>query len=85
MAISRKPTPRASERAVAAVISRGGEVAAQAPRRRPSAAERTPVIVRIAPELLARVDAAVEARPVPITRHSWILEALHEKCKQESD
>ena len=81
MAIVRKPE-LVSERAVEAVISKGGNVAGAVPARR--TAIRTPVIVRLTPELLDRVDAAVVARPVPITRHAWILEALHEKAVRES-
>ena len=53
MAIVRKPA-LVSERAVEAVISKGGNVA-----------------------------SAVPARPVPITRDAWILEALHEKGTRE--
>ena len=82
MAIARKPAP-VSERTVEAVINKGGHV--PTPARSASArSSRTPVIVRLDPDLLARVDAAVADRPVPITRHSWILEALHEKALRES-
>ena len=84
MAIVRKPVP-VSERAVDAVINKGGHVPTSARSTSASSrSSRTPVIVRFDPDLLARVDAAVADRPVPITRHSWILEALHEKALRES-
>lgn len=84
MAIVRKPAA-VPERAVEAVINKGGRVpAASGSAKATSGRLRTPVIVRFEPGLLARVDAAVAARELSITRHSWILEALHEKALRES-
>lgn len=82
MAVVRKPAVVA-ERDVDAVIRRGGAAPAGADAAAP-ARSRPSVVVRLPPDLLDRVDAAVAARAVPITRHSWILEALHEKVLRES-
>lgn len=85
MAITRKPTPRSSESDavdVEALINKGGSVAGQG--RRP-ASKSAPVVVRIPPALLERIDTAVEARPVPTPRHTWLLEAIVEKLERDSD
>ena len=82
MAIVRKPAA-VPERAVEAVINQARRVPSRSAKVS-SRASRTPVVVRFESGLLERVDAAVAARDLPITRHSWILEALHEKALRES-
>ena len=80
MAISRKPTRKAGAAVnVDALIKRGGS---------PSAAARegktTPILLRLPPDLLERLEAALKNRPVKLPRHTWILEAIHEKLTRES-
>jgi hypothetical protein len=41
------------------------------------------VTVRLPSELLERIDRLVRARPTKIPRHSWLLEAIHEKLGKE--
>ena len=42
-----------------------------------------PILVRVPAEMLGRIEAALKGRPVRIPRHTWILEALHEKLARE--
>ena len=84
MAISRKPKP--SEQGAAAVdiealIHKGGSVAGEGTET--AKPKLAPVILRIPSQMLARVDAAVEARVVPTPRTTWILEAIAEKLERE--
>ena len=87
MAIASKPQASpAHERRIEEVINKGGNVAAEhaAKDARVSRATRAQVVLRIPAELLERLDTAVAARPVPIARHSWMLEAIFEKIERES-
>ncbi len=43
------------------------------------------LVLRLPSEVLTRVDAAVKARPVRTPRHTWLLEAVHEKLQREID
>lgn len=82
MTISRKPKEKAPTAVdVDALIRKGGGVpATEAHQVKPKVAA---VILRIPTEILERVDRAVEARPVKIPRHTWILEAMVEKLDKE--
>src|SRR4051812_2971295 len=82
MAIIRKPKSSASNNAsvdIQALIERGGKVAGEPgdPRK------LVPVMLRLPPAMLKKVDAAVEARDVPTPRTTWIMEAITEKLKRE--
>ena len=92
MAIARKPgASPASEREIEALIRKGGTEAEAANN---AASERVPgrparpgtakVLLRIPEDLLAQVQDAVAAKPLPTTRQAWILEALFEKLQRES-
>jgi hypothetical protein len=88
MAVTRKPkkTPEAVPAVdVDALIRKGGSVAGEgesaAPE--PAAGKAAPVILRIPPEVIQRVDQAVQARRVKIPRHTWLLEAVMEKLDRE--
>lgn len=84
MAISRKPQPGASENPgvdIDALIQKGGSVAGEG-----AASGRqklTPVMLRLPPSMLAKVDALVQARVVPTARTTWIMEAIAEKLERE--
>ena len=85
MAIARKPNPanRPDEATVQQLISKGGSVAAAAKPER-GEAELSPVLLRLPPDMLAKIDAAVRRRrPVRISRQSWIIEALQERLTRE--
>jgi len=78
VAITRKPaTAKTDPVDIDALISKGGS----APKQQRES-ETTPVIIRLPSELLAAVDAAVAGRPIRIPRHTWILEAIHEKLSK---
>lgn len=84
MAISRKPKATPSDAAavdVDALIHKGGSVAGEgAPAVRK---KHSPVVLRLPPAMLANVDASVQARLVPTSRHTWIMEAIVEKLDRE--
>ncbi len=75
MAITKKPAPR-PEAEIAALIQKGGSV--------PQGNKRTQYIqLRLDRELLGAIAAVLHRRKVKIPRHTWILEALHEKLERE--
>jgi hypothetical protein len=83
MPITRKPKPAAAadERTVQELISKGGSVAA--PQHEP---ELSSVLLRIPPDMLARIDASVKRRrPVRISRQAWIIEALQEQLTRQGE
>ena len=88
MAIVRKPgSSIASERQIEALIHKGGEVATARPGRPSDKAVRktSNVLLRLPENLLFRVNEAVDARPLPTTRHAWLLEAVFEKLEREQN
>jgi hypothetical protein len=42
------------------------------------------VILRLPASMLRSIDQAVKSRPVRIPRHTWLLEAVHEKLSREN-
>jgi hypothetical protein len=46
--------------------------------------EEVGVALRLPLDLIDRVDAAVESRRIPLSRHQWILEAICEKLDQHN-
>jgi hypothetical protein len=83
MAIARKPLSRiqaAAQIDVDALINKGGTPAAQAS---PKPDSSVAVVLRVPGELLGQIDAAVKARTIRTPRHTWLLEALHEKLTRE--
>ena len=86
MAIVRKPgASTASERQIESVINKGGGVAAPRPARSSGERKTGKVLLRMPDDLLSRVDGAVGTRPLPTTRHAWLLEAVFEKLQRESN
>lgn len=90
MALARKPKPNAKaqnandESSIEALIAKGGSVAEDSPKEKGRARGKpTNVMLRLPPDMLARVDEAVEARSVRIPRHTWLLEAVLEKLDRE--
>jgi hypothetical protein len=84
MAITRKPAPARSAPPVDVedLINRGGSAPA-----RTEAADSdqvVPVILRLPASMLKSIDQLVKSRPVRIPRHTWLLEAVHEKLSREN-
>jgi len=83
MAIARKPSRKAASAVdVEALINRGGSSGGSRGREGPAGA--TPILLRIPAGLLERLENALKDRPVKLPRHTWILEAIHEKLTRES-
>ena len=81
MAITRKPKPITSGPVdVDALINKGGSQ----PTSGSSDDASIAVVLRIPANILKRVDAAVKARPIRTPRHTWLLEAIHEKLESEA-
>jgi len=78
MAIARKPKRKPVD--VDALIQRGGSPGST----RREDARATPILLRLPPEMLERLEAALKSRPVKLPRHTWILEAIHEKLTREA-
>ena len=87
MAVTRRPKPAlvatASPVDVDALISKGGSVA-RAGAESAAPAKTAPVVLRLPPDVLTRVDRAVEARRVKVPRHTWLMEAVIEKLEREA-
>ena len=68
---------------IESVIAKGGDVSSSPGRPRGRSQRKiNKVLLRMPVELRARVDEAVDARTLPITRHSWLLEAVLEKLER---
>ena len=80
MAVSRKPVPSSAPVPVDvdALIRKGGSVPEDEAASF-SARKTIPVTLRIPRGLLKQVDESLKTRSVPIPRHTWLLEAVHEK------
>ena len=86
MAIVRKPgASMASECEIESVINKGGGVASAGAARSPGGRKIGKVLLRVPEDLLSRVDGVVGAKPLPTTRHAWLLEAVLEKLERESN
>jgi len=59
----------------------GDRVAREQPTR---AGTPTPVLLRVPPDLLQRIDRAVETRRIKTPRHPWMLEALLEQLERDA-
>lgn len=89
MAITRKPTRGVAAHGIVdveALISKGGS----APSREEGEAQvgvagNTPIVLRLPTGLLQQVDSLLKARPVKIPRHTWLVEAVYEKIRRESE
>lgn len=88
MALRSKPQP-VDERAIEALINKGGTVAAPEARARqqktakPSSRALQLTQLRLPPDLVERIDRVKEKRQVPPSRHTWILEAIMAKLAAE--
>ena len=84
MAITRKPAPVRPGPPVDVedLINRGGSTPA---RTEPTESDQVaPVILRLPASMLKSIDRLVKSRPVRIPRHTWLLEAVHEKLSREN-
>ena len=83
MAISRKPKSFAAATPVdvEALINKGGSAPKSDLEEKDAAA---PVVLRLPGDILNRVDTSVKARPIRTPRHTWLLEAIHEKLAREA-
>lgn len=91
MPITRKPkpanghSPAADVKAITALIGKGGSPARTGRTAEFSTAVDIPVIVRVPEAELIAVDSLVMRRPVKTPRHTWLLEAIHEKIVRERE
>ena len=82
MAIARKPhRPAEAAMDVDALINRGGSPTGSPAAAAPS--KTTSMLLRIPADIMERLDTALKSRPVRLPRHTWILEAIHEKLTRE--
>jgi hypothetical protein len=84
VAITRKPRSSGAPVLVDvdALINKGGST----PKRDIEEKDGTiPVMLRLPSDVLSRVDAVVKARPIRTPRHTWLLEAVHEKLRRETE
>jgi len=77
--ISRKPQKNtaASEAAIKAVIEKGGSIAKD----NPDSGKKN-LQLRLETDLINQIDEIRKKRTIPPSRHTWILEAIHEKLQK---
>jgi hypothetical protein len=78
MAITGKP--KKANVNVEALIEKGGSVKS---RSTPVAKRVLSIQLRIDENLLGRIDKVLEEKKIKIPRHTWLLEAIHEKLERE--
>lgn len=84
MAITRKPKPSTASSAavdVDALINKGGSVTR--PDSEQAKSKQVYVQLRLSEDLLQQIDQSLSSREIKIPRHTWLLEAIHEKLKRE--
>jgi hypothetical protein len=79
MPITRKPKQPQVD--VDALIERGGSP----PSPTTNNNQRMNVQLRLPRTLVDRIDAARQRRAVPVPRHTWILEAIHERLAKDDN
>ena len=80
MALTRRPRPSQNESEVQALIDKGGSV----PNKPAASAKPATTLLRFTDRtLLERVDQAVAAHPVKISRNTWIHYAITEKLERD--
>ena len=96
MALSKKPVkskPTVSEDIVEALINKGGSVPAAVIDNTPSVkgqkkvlkGGQVPVQLRLSPDILDVIDELIDKRLIPVSRHSWFMNAIVEQIKQEQE
>jgi hypothetical protein len=86
MAITRKPAPARTTASVDVedLINRGGSAPTRTTEPPVEPEQVVPVILRLPATMLKSIDQAVKSRPVRIPRHTWLLEAVHEKLSRDN-
>jgi hypothetical protein len=83
MTITRKPSPTASADVdVDVLINRGGSVA-KLERKPADSKKQVYVQLRLQHDIIERIDDSLRARDIKTPRHTWLLEAIHEKLERE--
>lgn len=96
MALSKKPVkskPAVSEDIVEALINKGGSVPKAVGDDTPSVKAlkkvlkggQVPVQLRLSPDILDVIDELIDKRLIPISRHSWFMNAIVEQIKREQE
>ncbi|HYQ92574.1 MAG TPA: hypothetical protein VES89_11005 [Candidatus Competibacteraceae bacterium] len=84
-ASSTVPKPAMPEADIQALIAKGGSVA-QAEERKPLNDNKPQLVqLRLDRHVIDRIDAVLETRLVKTPRHTWLLEAVHEKLTREEE
>lgn len=91
MAITKKPRasgpdpaqPVMPEAKIQALIEKGGSVAQVGAQKPPDHHKPQLVQLRLDRLLVERIDAVLAERVINMPRHTWLLEAVHEKLARE--
>lgn len=75
-----KPNPKDEEK-ITRLIQKGGSVAEET--QQPLNDEPKNVQLRIKGSWINKIDNSLKTRPVKTARHTWLLEAIHEKLERE--
>ena len=79
MAITQKPTPLEASEAFNTFVNKGGRTA-QEGTETPATAK---LVIRLPIALKRQVDDLLAQRPVKISRHLWIVEAIQQRWERE--
>ncbi len=96
MALSKKPSQKQAvipEDVVTALINKGGSVPAQIVEKQVTAkiqkkvlkGGQVPVQLRLSPEILDVIDNLIGQRLIPLSRHTWFMNAIVEQIKREQE
>lgn len=82
MAISRKPNQaKVSEEQIQLVINQGGSVAKNSESEINVPDKKKNLQLRLDVALIKRIDESRKKRAIPTPRHTWLLEAIHDKLE----
>lgn len=99
MALSKKPVkPIADTEGVDidALINKGGSVPSaktvpiatvlpvEKPQKKVLKSGMIPIQLRLSPDIVDRIDALIEGRVIPTSRHNWFMDAIADKIKKDT-
>ena len=85
MTISRKPVTEKGQVDVDTLIERGGSAPQRTQVENKEDARPVYVQLRIPKNIVAQIDGNLSTRPIRKPRHTWLLEAIHDKLSSERD
>lgn len=84
MTIVRRPA-MTNETLISELINKGGKVPSEAQPQKPAKPAKTSLILRIRADVIQQVEINCNNKPIPISRQTWIQEAIIERLNKDRE